>query len=535
MITLKRQLCVLQTEITRSHCAGLCNLDFSQCISISVTPSYSACLPGYSEAINSSKCMICEKHNYGLLIRAFVLSMAFVTYLIATNENEDIQTSPPTPSPTNTSALKSAFKKVKKLFDDEYFMLLSKTLVLKVLVFYQQQLRYILWPSSLEEFTPYVQTIAALFNFEATIPGKSSDEPICFYEGLTSKEKILTGLIPPIFSAVILFFTFIFGRMLKCQIECQICDSSKSTSCLNTNFGKAFLGLFVLCAGQLFNVAFKILNCQRIGSRHFHFYFGEEECHWSSPTNLIAMSFVISILLSFGIMFIELRKQTKEHREDPDYSLNALCKYYRPQCYYWEFVILLRRITIALYAIFWTSSWFPIVLISFLLFYLYALYKFEPFKTKEANGAEFILMSCIIVVIFIQSSLYRTDSIRYAASVVLALFIIIPIFAVFVYSMIMLHRIRKHPDQFDFSKRASIVASSSSPKSMALNMKNLRRHNQNAVSGYGGLNAAAIALAKKSEVEMQCAASVNLQIAQSVSSTFSTSSDDDDSDKSHHV
>ena len=153
-------------------------------------------------------------------------------------------------------------------------------------------------------------------------------------------------------------------------------------------------------------------------------------------------------------MFIKLYNDSKEEREDPNYALNALCKYYKSDCYYWEFIILSRRILITLYAIFWTLPWFPIVLVILLSVYTYLHHQYQPFKTKEANIFEYILICCTSFVVFIQSTATYVDSISYMASAVLALFILIPILAVFIYIIIMIIRVRQNPQLYKFKSSA---------------------------------------------------------------------------------
>ena len=221
----------------------------------------------------------------------------------------------------------------------------------------------------------------------------------------------------------------------------------------------------MLCVSQIFSVAFKILNCQHVGSKLVHFYFGQEECHYSSSTYLLTVFVVVAVVVSFGIMFIVLSRQSQDHRDDPDYSLNALCKYYKPQFYYWEFVILLRRIAISLFAIFWTFPWFPIVLVTLLLFYMVLHHKLQPFLTKEANIMESMSMSCLIIVIFIQTASSYIDSMRTAAATVLALFIIIPIIVLGIYALFMMYRIHKDPNHYDLRKQQSVIASPTNQKS----------------------------------------------------------------------
>merc|ERR1719242_1194963 len=114
--------------------------------------------------------------------------------------------------------LPAFFKQCKELLNSEYLMLLSKTLIIKVLMFYEQQLSSILWPSEIASYSPYFYTIASLFNLEINIPNNDTESLMCFFVGMTAKEKILASLIPSIMSICLLFLMFAIiklGQMLK--------------------------------------------------------------------------------------------------------------------------------------------------------------------------------------------------------------------------------------------------------------------------------------------------------------------------------
>merc|ERR1711971_815370 len=138
-------------------------------------------------------------------------------------------------------------------------------------MYYEQGLSSILWPSQIESISPYFVTIAGLFNLEIDIvlSDDDSNSLMCFFVGWTAKEKILASLIPSGIAICLLFIMFAIikaGQLIRCQLYCESFNCCKARrhahtfKCCNTNFGKAFITLFVVCVGQMLSVAFKIVN-----------------------------------------------------------------------------------------------------------------------------------------------------------------------------------------------------------------------------------------------------------------------------------
>ena len=165
------------------------------------------------------------------------------------------------------------------------------------------------------------------------------NELSCSLNGLTTKKKIaLLGLIPLVFMVFFIYISFIIRKIIEIYLR-------KTRGCLDkTNYAKVAMAFWIIIVGQLLLVLFKLLNCQKIGSNKWvHFYFGDEECVWTvTSTEFIALLAVIFIGLIFIAMLLTLIGKKPEQREDPNYAFNIFCKYYKEDCYYWEFIILIR-------------------------------------------------------------------------------------------------------------------------------------------------------------------------------------------------
>eukprot|EP01084_Bolivina_argentea_P183754 317041_1 len=392
-------------------------------------PLCGACIDGFTEAINSPKCMICNEYYYVWLWKPITLAVVYTLYLILCHKN----TNTTTHSKSNKTDIENPHRRCHSCinqcqiwFSNKYFVLLCQTLILRVLLYYEQALGSILWPSSNTPYMAGLYTVASVFNLETNIPNIDA-APKCFMQGLTSKHKILLALLPwgIIFALLILIFIFETCRRIIIPKQCKI---------LNTNFNKAFLQWLIISVGQLLSISFKLLNCQKVGTKYVHWYFGTEEC-FATWTMYVSIVFIIAVFIVFTAMWIAMCRKSKDEREDPNYYLNGMCKYYKEKYYYWEFVLLIRRTVISSFAILYTFEWFSSALISLLLICLVLHHKHQPFRTNESNIAESIALCGLIIVISIQMTIASIGSVDFVAAVILTLFMIVPIFAIVVYAI----------------------------------------------------------------------------------------------------
>ena len=90
-------------------------------------------------------------------------------------------------------------------------------------------------------------------------------------------------------------------------------------------------------------------------------------------------------------------------RQHDQNILRPLTLAYKPQYYYWEFIILIRRILIAFLAIsFGSNNIYPkFVLIIILCIFLRIQSIYQPFIIQEVNNVESNLLMCIIIIVVI--------------------------------------------------------------------------------------------------------------------------------------
>eukprot|EP01084_Bolivina_argentea_P006729 12739_1 len=92
---------------------------------------------------------------------------------------------------------------------------------------------------------------------------------------------------------------------------------------------------------------------------------------------------------------------TISQRENDKNKLYPLVCNYKSQCYYWEFLILLRRIIISMLSVAVNDHhyYYKGVLIIILLIFLLLHHKNAPFVIEQANSFESVLIAGLIVAV----------------------------------------------------------------------------------------------------------------------------------------
>ena len=279
------------------------------------------------------------------------------------------------------------------ILSKKYMILMLKTIWNRNIMYYEQGLSQIL---SQGEYSLLFAISTQIFDLSFTnnYGSQSNDDGWCFINGLNAKQKILLNLLIP---AIIIITIFTLYLISKCK------KSGKITFCCSTrqiNFKRAFIFVCLLMVGNILTVLFKLLHCQTIGDKTYHFYFAFEECY--GFTWIISMISLIVIIFIFSMIFIKLKKMTVIERQKRDYILSAFVTKYKPNYYYWEYIIFIRRICIAMFSVSVTDgNNYERIFILIMFLFLFAQYRCEPFIIDAGNVMEFILLSCFIFVIFL--------------------------------------------------------------------------------------------------------------------------------------
>ena len=155
------------------------------------------------------------------------------------------------------------------------------------------------------------------------------------------KYKIMSDLLAPfivfsLFGTLYVLSRFIFHKRLRIKRK-------------KVNFQAAACAVFLFIIGKVLDTLFKLIACRRVGSHYVHWYFANEECLGSSW--FLSFLTLIAIISAFGGLFVYARRLTDGERADPNHFMFQLCYRFKPQYWYWEYVLFIRRVLIALFAV----------------------------------------------------------------------------------------------------------------------------------------------------------------------------------------
>eukprot|EP01084_Bolivina_argentea_P152182 265507_1 len=342
------------------------------------------CMDGYSESMNSSQCVKCDKQFYILyLLYPIGISILFFIFITATN------TDPVHFKPNLKKSRKELT--IKEMMSDKYMRLMMKIMISKNILYYLQGIAQLL---STGTTTILFASFATIFNLSIISNSGSNDsEPWCFINGLTAWQKILMDLLVPIF--VTLWILLLYSISLCISSPLQVKNRK-------INFQKIFLASFLIIIGNILSVLLSLLNCQIVGNKSVHFYFGSVFCY----QEIWILSFVslFIILITFLFVFIKLWKMGHKQRADrtsSDWFSNIVNKY-KPQFYGWEGILFIRRVIVALFSVCFIGLVSKFIFIIIMFLFLFVHYQCQPFIIHSANQLEFILLSCFIFIITTQ-------------------------------------------------------------------------------------------------------------------------------------
>eukprot|EP01084_Bolivina_argentea_P161623 281354_1 len=219
----------------------------------------------------------------------------------------------------------------------------------------------------------------------------TAERGYCFISGMTAKQKILTEFI-------------VIGMILFIYLLCCIGYKQTRTYCTNIffgrdlNFGKTFIAMLLLCIGKILSILFKLVSCQRVGeSFYVHLYFANDECF--DGTWWISLICLVLIVMLFCVLLLKVFMMDPNDRQNDNNVLRPLTLSYRPGCFYWEFIILLRRVLIiSLSVSFANNMYVKFVIISILCLFVILHRDMQPFINEQVNKMEFILLISMIIV-----------------------------------------------------------------------------------------------------------------------------------------
>ena len=118
-------------------------------------------------------------------------------------------------------------------------------------------------------------------------------------------------------------------------------------------------------------------------------------------TWIISFVSLFIIVFIFSMIFIKLKKMGEIERQKD--SLSSLVANYKPQYFYWEYIVFLRRICIAMFTASTTdNNNYKMVFILIMFIFLFYQNRYQPFIINTINMMESILLSCLIFIIVLE-------------------------------------------------------------------------------------------------------------------------------------
>ena len=226
--------------------------------------------------------------------------------------------------------------------------------------------------------TVFMTSFAGVFNISTETAAEAvstEDDGWCFIDGLKQREKIFIDLIAPAMITTLCVILFIFS---KCIFRKRIRFGSKKV-----NFQAAGLAVFLFIVGKIVDTQFKLISCRFVGTTAVHWYFAYTECY--GATWIISVCTLLAIIVLFGFVFLLTRRLTPEQRADKNRFAFQLCRRFKPQFWYWEYVIFVRRIIIAFCAVGTTEILTKLIFLGAMVVFICIQWRTEPFASKQAN------------------------------------------------------------------------------------------------------------------------------------------------------
>ena len=372
------------------------------------------CKEGYSEILGSAACGKCDEHNSLWLLFPIFLSLMIAVFLIMSKSRRISKIK------HNSDDPKMKNKGCFDCFGELRMKKIIKVMCKKVIIYYEQTIFVILISNKYNIILNYLSSFVGLFNLSIEFEtAEFGENGFCFLENLSSKDEILVGLIV----ILMIFATVSIMALCATLCPCTVFD-------LKSNFPKTFIMLMLLTVSKVFIILFKLLSCQSIdnSNKKVHFYFGFEECYgitwWLSIYPLILI-FAMFIALLIAVYYRWKSKVIK----NTNHMLNPFIYAYKNKFWYWEFVILLRRVLIIYISIIHYSEFFLLIVL-FIFFMLNEYY--QPFCYQKVNKLESSLLLSLMLVI-VTMSIFREPSNHQIIYVILTILIFMPLFLILWY------------------------------------------------------------------------------------------------------
>ena len=220
------------------------------------------------------------------------------------------------------------------------------------------------------------------FSMQRAVAGVAEeDDRWCFIENLSSKYKILVDLMAP---------AIIFTMFLILYISTLICRRRLRIRHKKLNLSAASLAVFLFIVGKILQTLFKMLACKSVGNDlYVHWYFAYDECYGTEWA--ISMTTLLLIIIGFAVPFGFAWKMTTDERYDKASFIYQVSARFKPQFWYWEYILFARRITISFFAVCTSSVQSKLLFLFIMVCFIVVQWKLEPFRAYQVEFCSFFL------------------------------------------------------------------------------------------------------------------------------------------------
>eukprot|EP01083_Nonionella_stella_P158863 517521_1 len=344
----------------------------------------------------------------------FFIAMLYVLFLAHFNTNTE----------TNFDTTQKELSYAKLFAKDD--MEAIKIAILRPMVYLFQAISIITIQTG---YTFYLQPLIDVFSMQFIIAEYGGNDGLCLTTHLTAIWKLLWYLFFPLAMLIIILTYYIVYEKL----------SAFQFKRFKPNFGSAFWHSILIMLGAFLDKFFKILACRRVDSDAIgtvHFYAGSVHCYGGEW--VISLITVLLIIMFWFAIWRHLYKMDPKKRNSTKSVTRNLTQSYKPRFWWWEFLLITRRISLAFVITFdyLSESFARYILLSILIFYLTVHVKYSPFKHGRVNYFEtFCLVLLILGLTCLGFELQHISPLFVA--IILSLVVLIP-FCLFVYFVVVL-------------------------------------------------------------------------------------------------
>eukprot|EP01084_Bolivina_argentea_P124585 220762_1 len=280
-------------------------------------------------------------------------------------------------------------------------------MIFKVFMYYFQSLSQILFSQSITNaMLPLVSFFTLSLDYSS-----SSTSGICIIPFISS--PLLKILFSPMFVVLLIFNLCWMGFALNVyytistptnnennqQKQQQSITKSETKTLIIT---VAVLKVFVMTAGTLLGVGFKLLTCIKMPGtgtgNMIHLYEATQMCfdnYW-----MFGLILCLIVVVFFIALFIRIYYQTKQSRTSPHNVYRNIVKPFKTEYWWYEFVLFSRRFVIAAFTSLrlLSSNDIHIFLLIILMIYLVIHCVIFPFKYQRLNIVETICLCTLLII-----------------------------------------------------------------------------------------------------------------------------------------